>query len=331
MDYKLLPEIAKFGHVALVSANLEKSLWFFKEVIGLEETEEVNGVHYLRAWGDFEHHTLSITSGEVSCVDHVAFRTKRPEDVEGFKNLLEQAGVTVRTISEGTEAGQGEAIRFQLPTGHNFELYYYMDKPDAPEEIKGRLKNQVYKSWRKGVSPRRIDHVNVTTNGPGQPIIEFLTEKLGFKIREQFNLPDGSIGGAWMSVTPLVHDIAFASSPAAPTTHEFHHLAYWVDNASDVLRAADIMVEEKIKFMGPGKHGLSQAIYLYVTDPGSGLTVEIFTNGYLIFEPDWEPIVWSMEEFAFAGTVWGEQIAVDPNEVVTLDCSGQLAKQKLGR
>ena len=45
-----LPEIAKLGHVALVSTDLDKSLWFFKELIGLEETEVVNGTHYLRAW-----------------------------------------------------------------------------------------------------------------------------------------------------------------------------------------------------------------------------------------------------------------------------------------
>jgi catechol 2,3-dioxygenase len=57
------PEIAKLGHVALVSADIEQSLWFFKEIVGLEETIEVDGVHYLRAWGDFEHHTMSITSG----------------------------------------------------------------------------------------------------------------------------------------------------------------------------------------------------------------------------------------------------------------------------
>ena len=328
MEYKLLPEIAKLGHVAVVSADLEKSLHFFKEVIGLEETAEVDGVHYLRAWGDFEHHSLILTAGEVSRVDHISFRTKRPEDVQSFKELLEESGVSVDEVAAGTETGQGDAIRFQLPSGHNFELYYYMDKPEAPPEIKARLKNQTYKAYRKGISPRRIDHVNVSTNGPAQPIIDFLAEKLGFKIREQFNLPDGSTGGAWMSVTPLVHDIAVTSAPTAPSAHEFHHLAYWVDNSSDILRGADILVEEKLKFMGPGKHGLSQAVYLYVTDPGTGMTVELFTNSYLIFEPDWEPIVWDLEEFLFAGTVWGEQIAADPTEVTTLDCSGQLTQQK---
>ena len=66
-----LPEIAKLGHVALVTPDLEKSLWFFKELIGLEETETVDGTVYLRAWGDFEHHTLSINSrGSSICGSH---------------------------------------------------------------------------------------------------------------------------------------------------------------------------------------------------------------------------------------------------------------------
>src|SRR5438477_13086817 len=106
-----LPEIAKLGHVALVTEDLEKSLWFYKEVIGLEETEVINGVHYLRAWGDFEHHTLSVTSGDKNHLDHIAWRTKRPEDVEGFANLLKEAGTEVTWIEAGVEAGQGSTIR----------------------------------------------------------------------------------------------------------------------------------------------------------------------------------------------------------------------------
>src|SRR3954467_8550876 len=88
-----LPELSKLGHVALVSADLDKSLWFFKELIGLEETDVVNGTHYLRARHDFEHHTLSITAGEKSHVDHIAWRTKRPEYVVGFAQLLKEAGI----------------------------------------------------------------------------------------------------------------------------------------------------------------------------------------------------------------------------------------------
>jgi catechol 2,3-dioxygenase len=302
------PEIAKLGHVALVSADLEKSLWFFRDTIGLEETEVVDGVHYLRAWGDFEHHTLSITAGESSYIDHIGWRTKRREDIATFAQLVEDAGTEVRWIKAGEEAAQGEAIRFELPSGHRFELYYDMEKTPADETRKSVLKNQTYKSWAKGVSPRRIDHVNLQTSHDNAEIVKYLQEALGFKLREYFVNPDDVQVASWLSVTNLVHDVAIMSTSRSKQPNEMHHIAYWLDNAQDLLRAADILCEADVQFVGPGKHGISQAMYIYVKDPGSGLRLEIFTNGYLIFEPDWEPVKWTYEEYLKNGSAyWGDR------------------------
>lgn len=306
--FVVLPEIAKLGHVALVSENLEKSLWFFRDVLGLEETEEVDGVHYLRAWGDFEHHTLSVRAGETSYIDHIGWRTKRREDVATFAKILEDAGTEVRWIKAGEERGQGEAIRFELPSGHRFELYYDMEKTPADPERKSVLKNQTYKAWRKGVSPRRIDHINLQTSVNNLEVVNFLREKLGFKLREYFVNKNNEQVASWLSVTPLVHDVAIMTTDRSKKPNEMHHLAYWLDNAQDLLRAADILNEAEIEFVGPGKHGISQAMYVYVKDPGSGLRIEIFTNGYLIFEPDWEPIKWTYEEYLkYGSTYWGDR------------------------
>ncbi|MET1178178.1 VOC family protein [Peribacillus simplex] len=302
------PEIAKLGHVALVSADLEKSLWFFRDTIGLEETEVVDGVHYLRAWGDFEHHTLSITAGETSYIDHIGWRTKRREDIATFAKLLKDAGTEVRRIAAGEEVAQGEAIRFELPSGHQFELYYDMEKTPADESRKSVLKNQTYKSWAKGVSPRRIDHVNLQTSHDNVEIVKYLQEALGFKLREYFVNPDDVQVASWLSVTNLVHDVAILSTSRSKEPNEMHHIAYWLDNAQDLLRAADILCEADVQFVGPGKHGISQAMYIYVKDPGSGLRLEIFTNGYLIFEPDWEPVKWTYEEYLKNGSAyWGDR------------------------
>ncbi|MFJ7727768.1 VOC family protein [Neobacillus sp. NPDC097160] len=302
------PEIAKLGHVALVSADLEKSLWFFRDTIGLEETEVVDGVHYLRAWGDFEHHTLSITAGETSYIDHIGWRTKRREDIATFAKLVEDAGTEVRWIEAGEEVAQGEAIRFELPSGHRFELYYDMEKTPADESRKSVLKNQTYKSWAKGVSPRRIDHVNLQTSHDNAEIVKYLQEALGFKLREYFVNPDDVQVASWLSVTNLVHDVAIMSTSRSKEPNEMHHIAYWLDNAQDLLRAADILCEADVQFVGPGKHGISQAMYIYVKDPGSGLRLEIFTNGYLIFEPDWEPVKWTYEEYLKNGSAyWGDR------------------------
>ena len=302
------PEIAKLGHVALVSADLEKSLWFFRDTIGLEETEVIDGVHYLRAWGDFEHHTLSITAGETSYIDHIGWRTKRREDVATFAKLLEDAGTEVRWIEAGEEVAQGEAVRFELPSGHRFELYYDMEKTPADESRKSVLKNQTYKSWAKGVSPRRIDHVNLQTSQDNAEIVKYLKEALGFKLREYFVNPDDVQVASWLSVTNLVHDVAIMSTSRSKEPNEMHHIAYWLDNSQDLLRAADILCEADVQFVGPGKHGISQAMYIYVKDPGSGLRLEIFTNSYLIFEPDWEPVKWTYEEYLKNGSAyWGDR------------------------
>ena len=123
-------------------------------------------------------------------MDHIAWRTKRPEDVEGFATLLEEAGTEVEWIEAGTEAGQGRAIRFQLPSQHRFEIYYDMEKTLADPKRRSVLKNQTYKAWARGVSPRRIDHVNIMTSMDVKIITDFLHEKLGFKMREYIKAPD---------------------------------------------------------------------------------------------------------------------------------------------
>ena len=302
------PEISIQVVSGLVSTDLEKSLWFFKEVIGLEETEEVNGVHYLRAWGDFEHHTLSIRGGEESCLDHIAWRTKRKEDVDAFAESLNAIGTEIEWVKPDTEAGQGKAFRFKTPSQHTFEIYFEMEKTLASAETRSVLKNQTHRSWNRGVSPRRIDHVNLLSSLPTKEFADFLQEQLGFNLREYIEAPDGSYLGAWMSVTPLVHDRS-ASAPGVERAAEVRsHIAYWLDNAQDLLRAADILKENGIYFKGPGKHGISQAMYIYAIDPGSGVRLEIFTNGYLIFEPDWEPIRWTLDEMDIGFTYWGEQM-----------------------
>src|SRR3990172_13131489 len=55
------PGIAQLAHVELLTPHLEQSLWFFHDVLGLEETARRSGSVYLRAYEDFYHHTLKLT------------------------------------------------------------------------------------------------------------------------------------------------------------------------------------------------------------------------------------------------------------------------------
>jgi catechol 2,3 dioxygenase len=299
------PEIAKIGHAALVTPDLEASHRFFHDVLGLDEVERRDGTIYYRAWGEFEHHSLSLREGPVG-VDHFAWRAKRPEDVEGFAARLTAAGVEVAHVEAGEEAGQGAAIRFTTQGGHPFEIYYDVEKPPAPEAIRSRLLSQPATAHRRGASPRRIDHYNLATSldnvGAAQA---FLTEHMGLKTREYIAPKDGPVLAAWMSVTSNVHDTAIAADFAAPAgTGRMHHLAYYFDTYDDVHRGAAILREHGIAIdAGPGIHGIGHAMFCYAKDPGSGHRVELFSGGYHIFDPDWEPLHWTEDEI-LDGMVW---------------------------
>ncbi|MDF2790236.1 MAG: 2,3-dihydroxybiphenyl 1,2-dioxygenase [Neobacillus sp.] len=146
-------------------------------------------------------------------------------------------------------------------------------------------------------------------------------------MREYLVAPDDRQISGWMSVTPLVHDVAVMSIPNADSSHQLHHFSYWLDNAQDILRAADILSEHGIEFVGPGKHGISQAMYIYVLDPGSGVRLELFSNGYLIFEPDWEPVKWTFDEMAVGFTYWGEQSGTTGKKELLLNAGPVKEKQ----
>src|SRR6185437_15157642 len=75
-----------------------------------------------------------------------------------------------------------------------------------------------------------------------------------------------------------------------------HHLAFWVDSREDVLRAADLMNDARVPIeAGPSRHIPIQGFYLYTREPG-GNRVEICSGGYLGFDPDDNPVIWTAAE-----------------------------------
>jgi biphenyl-2,3-diol 1,2-dioxygenase len=303
-----MPSIAKLGHVALITPDLDTSLWFWRDVVGLEEVARADGTIHLRAWGEFEHHSLSLTAGPSAGVDHIGWRAGAGADVGLYADALAAAGADVERVPAGAELGQGEAIRFAVPEGggHPFEIYFDIEKGRGPEGQRSRLKNNAHRMFGHGISPRRIDHVNLWTANP-EPPKQWLQDHLGFKERELVRLSDGPLVGTWMAVTSLVHDLAYFGDPTQQLAR-FHHLSYFQDNFQDVLRGMDILLEHGITpDLGPGRHGISQAFFCYVRDPGSGHRLELFSGGYQIFDPDWEPVVWNETELKEGLVWWGPE------------------------
>lgn len=306
------PSVAQCGAMNLGTRNLEKSLSFFRGTLGMEEVERRGNVSYLRCYQELVHHSLVLTEQDENIVNAYSFRVSRPQDVELFHEELQRQEIEVLEIPAGTEAGRGTAIRFLLPGGeHPIELYYDIEKPRAPEHMRSKLPSN--SSRRRGLGVRRIDHFNLQTSPSTINQAEkWARDTLGFKRREFANMPDnpGTLLASWMSVTAQVHDLAIVAN-AQEKKAQLHHVAFNLQDFSDALTAADVLRDLEVSYgVGPGKHGIGQAMYLYVFDPGSDHRVELYAGGYLIFDPDWEAIEWTKESFPDGMTWYGDPIDV---------------------
>lgn len=297
----MTPALTKLGHVALATPDLDRSRWFYRDVIGLDETADVDGTIYLRGWGEFEHHSLSLREGPTG-IDHFGWRASAADDIEAWSERLRAAGIAVEHVEAGVEAGQGDAIRFVTPSGHPFEIYFEIERPDAPQELRSRLKSNVSRAHRRGASPRRLDHINVATRDvPGG--MDWLEQMLGFRVREKITAGSRGMVSAWSAVTSQVHDLALTRDLTGGDG-TLHHIAYLFDSREELMLGADVLREEGIKIeLGPGMHGIARSMFCYVRDPGSGHRFELYAGGYHVFDPDWEPIEWTAEEIE-AGLVW---------------------------
>ena len=118
-----------------------------------------------------------------------------------------------------------------------------------------------------------------------------MEEALDFRVAEQVMVgPDHSIQAAtWMFRTSTPHDIAFVGGPKMG----LHHVAFFLDEWNDVLKAADIMAKNKIKMdVTPQRHGITRGYTIYFFDP-SGNRNETFAGlGYLT-QPDMPTITWT--------------------------------------
>ncbi len=294
-------DVAHLGHVEIFTDKPEESLDFFVNVYGLTESGREGDSVYLRAWDDYEFHTLKLTASKTTGMGHVAYRASSPAALERRVKVIEAMGCGIGW-NDG-DSGHGRAYRFNDPDGHVFELYYDTNEYVAPESERPALKNIAQRYHGRGVAVRRLDHLNLLATDVSK-IRDFMTKALGSRVTEMIQLDNGRIGGCWFTVNNKSYDVAFTEDHTGVPAR-FHHVTYAVDQREDVLRAADIFLENGVFIeTGPHKHAIQGTFFLYVYEP-AGNRVEVANAGArLILRPDWKPVVWT-ETDRKKGQAWG--------------------------
>ena len=293
-------DIAHLGHVELLTDRFEDSLDFFTRVYGLRLSLLDSEAAYLRAWDDYEFHTLKLTRSDSTGVGHIGYRSASPEALERCAAKIESSDFESLGWVEGGP-GHGKAFRFEDPFGHVFEIYWETERYSAVGKDAPALKNTA--SSFDGSPPRRIDHVNLLAEDVTE-FRRFMETCLCSRVTEMIRLDNGRLGGCWFTVNNKTYDLACTEEHGG-ASGRFHHVTYAADQREDVLRAADIFLQNDVHIeTGPHKHAIQGTFFLYVWEP-AGNRVELANSGArLLLAPDWEPIVWTEEERK-KGQAWG--------------------------
>jgi catechol 2,3-dioxygenase len=276
----MTPNIIRIGHCVFYVTDLAASKRFYVDLLGLNILHETPEALYLRGTEDREW-SLKLELAREAGVKQMAYKVASDVDLDALESFAAAQSLPHRWE---TEKDRPRLLRMQDPFG--FPVAYYFQSVKYPWLL------QRY-DLHHGPAPQRIDHCNVFC-----PVVDAATrwhmEHLGFRMSEYSEDDQGRIWASWIQRKGNVHDLAFTNG-AGP---RLHHLAYWMPDSARIFQLCDALagahMESHIE-RGPGRHGISNAFFLYVRDP-DGHRIETYTSDYLTVDPDFEPIRWDIHD-----------------------------------
>jgi catechol 2,3-dioxygenase len=282
--------LVRCSHVTLGVRDLARSKAFYVDTFGLHLEDETKDALYLRGVEERQHHSLVLQKGAPEA-HFVGFKVASEADLDKAAHHFKSKGLKHGFVERPY---QGRTLAVVDPFGLPLEFCYAMEKRE--------ILLQKYAHY-KGVQPQRLDHFNVFAPDV-QGSIDFYAS-LGFRLTEYAEEePEdgGRIAAAWMHRKGNVHDLAFTNGRGP----RLHHLCYWAPTALNIIHLCDVMATSGYLpnlERGPGRHGISNAFFLYIRCP-DGHRTEIYTSDYQTMDPDHEPIRWSLRD-PRRQTLWG--------------------------
>lgn len=286
--------IVRGSHGEFRVTDLERARHFYVDLLGFIETGRTSNALYLRGYEDRDHHNLILRLDDSPGAGPMAFRVHNDDDLDRLERYFIDKGLPVRRVEPDKEPGQGRAVRTQSPAGLPLEFFASMERVERMLQQFDRY---------RGAQVMRFDHFNCQVPDVTDEY-RFFADGLGFGCSE-YTATDGEpeqLWAAWLHRKQNVHDIALMNGIGP----RVHHLGFWLADTLSVLRTCDILASAGMVSnieRGPGRHGISNAFFLYLRDP-DGNRIEFYANDYLIADPDWEPIRWSLDDPRRA-TFWG--------------------------
>lgn len=285
--------LSMLAHVELLTPNLDASVAFARDMLGLFIVEEEGASVYLRCWGDHYAYSLVLTEAPQPGLGHGAWRTWNHEQLDIAVASVEASGIRGEWIE--SSYGHGRAYRFVGPGGHPTELFWDVDRAAAPAGEESRYVDRPQRPGSHGIGVRILDHMTVTTPDV-RATMEWHRAVLDFRmIAAAGSAPEAPWFFGIVTNNEKSHDLGFLLDMDGKSGR-LHHVAFWVEESNELLEAAKFLVEhDVVPDYGPGEHGIGEQKFLYFRDP-VGLRYELNAGGIRNYVPDWEPHFWSLED-----------------------------------
>ncbi len=277
-------DIMRASFVDLRVLDLEAAEHFYADLLGMIITARTDDAIYLKGWEERQHHSLVLRRGSAAAVARIGFRVRSEEDLDAAAGQFAALGLETEW-QRNEDPGMGRSLRVWDPYGEPLELYHEM------EQLEPRLQRF---DLHRGAPLLRFDHFNLHSPWLEEAYRFWLG--LGFRCSE-YIATDGEeerITGAWLLRKPGVHDVALTAGRGP----RLHHFAYWIGEPMGVLRACDQLAaaghSDAIE-RGPGRHGVSNAFFVYLRDP-AGHRIELYSCDYYTGDPDHRPLRWSVSD-----------------------------------
>lgn len=287
--------LAQLAYLEISSPDVEESTAFYVEKFGLRVVDRIGGKVYLRCWGDYYRYSLIIGPGAAPGLVTMAWRAESDADLDTLVAQVEAKGGIADAKWTNSGPAIGRHYSFTGPFGHNMTLLWEIEEFVADADHASTYPDRPERRSSHAAAPRFLDHVTVASIDV-DGFADWYSEALGFRIMGRTLLDQAPINVFTVLTTnEKSHDLGIVLDSSS-TPGRVHHIAFWADHPEDLVRAADVLIENGTPMeYGPSIHGIGEQNYLYFREPSS-LRVELNSGGYRNYVPDWRPRVWHPSE-----------------------------------
>jgi len=266
-----MSRVTEIRYVGYAVPDLEAERAFYRDVWGLSEVGEKDGMVHFAAVGGEELYVTRLRQSETKRIDVIALATSSRADVDALHDKVVASGCRIIFAPKELETlGGGYGFRFFSHDGLTFEI--------SSDVARGTARAMT--RW-EGI-PQKISHI-VLHSPDHQAATRFFADVLGFRLSDWL--------GDFMSFlrcNSAHHRIAILPGPPC-----LNHVAFDMLSVDDMMRGIHRLKLKHVDIRwGPGRHTAGNNTFSYFVTP-NGFAVEYTSELEEVDDATWEAQVYT--------------------------------------